>query len=196
MKWLSGRCGTVLGFVTLSAVFAGVLSMVPATGHAAGRTDGARREAAVAVAKPRAAAPRDASVATRSAGCNEALDALSLCKLPTARRSDVDGAAADRRASDPSSVLAMPRAIVAAPGASVAAPSVAVEAPAHLLPVFAFGLALAGLLLGWLGFRAITSSAEPVVPGRANAFRILVPKRSATASVAKERLLHYRTLPN
>lgn len=199
MNWLSGRCGNVVGSMTLGAIVLGLLSVVPATGHATGRTDGARREAAV-VANARVAAPRSVAVPTRSnvkpAGCNEALDALALCKLSTAtsegasRRAGVDGGA-----SDPALVQPVSKPIGAS-GTAFDPPGVAVETPARLLPVFALGLALAALLLGWLGFRAIPSTAGSGVPGRANAFRIGMPKRSATAAVAKERLLHYRTLPN
>ncbi|WP_429600464.1 hypothetical protein [Variovorax sp. PvP013] len=201
--------------MTLGAVVLGVMSMVPATGHATGRTDGARREATV-VAHSRVAPPRNVPVPTRSAGCNEALDALAICKLPatatatatatttttTTRRSGGDGAAPEHRA---------PVAAPAQPAPTATADAVhahaAVEAPGRLLPVFALGLAVAGALLALFGFRAIASAAgrqdpvgrstrrSPGSPGRVNGFRIGSAKRSATAAVAKERLLHYRTAP-
>lgn len=205
MKWLSGRCGNVLGFMAMSTVVAGVLSMVPATGHATGRTEGARGAATV-VAKSRvAAAPRALPTPTRSAGCDEALVALALCKLSTGaaattKRSTADGAAPDRRAFDPAPEQPAPKAIV---GAATAA----VEAPARLLPVFALGLAVAVTLLALFGFRAIASKAgREAAVGRStdrslgstahgSAFRIGFLQKSATAAIAKERLLHYRTAP-
>lgn len=208
MKWLSGRCGNGVGSMTLGAIVLGAMSMFPVTGQATGRTDGAKREAvavAVAVAqKSRAAAPRSVAAPIRPvakpAGCNDAMDALALCKLPTAtataKRSSVEDAASDRRTSDPSDARTAPIAIAAPAVAHVAVPGAAVEAPGHLLPVFALGMALAGVLLGWLGFRAIASKAGGDVPARANGFRLGMPKRSATAALAKERLLHYRTAPN
>lgn len=202
MKWLSGRCGNGVGSMTLGAIVLGAMSMFPVTGQATGRTDGAKREAVAVAQKSRAAAPRNVAAPIRPvvkpAGCNDALDALALCKLPTApatataKRSSVEDAASDRRTSDPSDARTAPVVAVA----HVAAPVAAVEAPGHLLPVFALGLALAGVLLGWLGFRAIASKAGGDVPARANGFRLGMPKRSVTAALAKERLLHYRTAPN
>ena len=206
MKWLSGRCGNGIGSMTLGAIVLGAMSMFPVTGQATGRTDGAKREAVAVAQKSRAAAPRSVAAPIRPvakpAGCNDAMDALALCKLPTttatatAKRSSVEDAASDRRTSDPSDARAAPVVIAAPAVAHVAAPGAAVEAPGHLLPVFALGLALAGVLLGWLGFRAIASKAGGDVPARANGFRLGMPKRSATAALAKERLLHYRTAPN
>ncbi len=206
MKWLSGRCGNGVGSMTLGAIVLGAMSMFPVTGQATGRTDGAKREAVAVAQKSRAAAPRSVAAPIRPvakpAGCNDAMDALALCKLPTApmtataKRSSVEDAASDRRTSDPSDARAAPVAIGAPAVAHVAAPGAAVEAPGHLLPVFALGMALAGVLLGWLGFRAIASKAGGDVPARANGFRLGMPKRSATAALAKERLLHYRTAPN
>lgn len=206
MKWLSGRCGNGVGSMTLGAIVLGAMSMFPVTGQATGRTDGAKREAVAVAQKSRAAAPRSVAAPVRPvakpAGCNDAMDALALCKLPTttatatAKRSSVEDAASDRRTSDPSDARAAPVAIGAPAVAHVAAPGAAVEAPGHLLPVFALGMALAGVLLGWLGFRAIASKAGGDVPARANGFRLGMPKRPATAALAKERLLHYRTAPN
>ena len=208
MKWLSGRCGNGVGSMTLGAIVLGAMSMFPVTGQATGRTDGAKREAVAVAQKSRAAAPRSVAAPIRPvakpAGCNDAMDALALCKLPTttatatatAKRSSVEDAASDRRTSDPSDARAAPMAIAAPAVAHVAGPGAAVEAPGHLLPVFALGMALAGVLLGWLGFRAIASKAGGDVPARANGFRLGMPKRSATAALAKERLLHYRTAPN
>ena len=205
MKWLSGRCEAVWGCMTLGAVVLGVMSMVPATGHATGRTDGARREATV-VAHARVAPPRDVPVPTRSAGCNEALDALAICKLPATatatRRSSADGVAPEHRA--PVAAPAQPAPTATADAAHAPA---AVEAPGRLLPVFALGLAVAGALLALFGFRAIASATgrqEPVgrstrrslgSPGRGNGLRIGLAKKSATAAIAKERLIHYRAAP-
>jgi hypothetical protein len=206
MKWLSGRCGNGVGSMTLGAIVLGAMSMFPVTGQATGRTDGAKREAVAVAQKSRAAAPRSVAAPIRPvakpAGCNDAMDALALCKLPTAtatataKRSSVEDAASDRRTSDPSDARTAPMAIAAPAVAHVAVPGAAVEAPGHLLPVFALGMALAGVLLGWLGFRAIASKAGGDVPARANGFSLGMPKRSATAALAKERLLHYRTAPN
>jgi hypothetical protein len=200
--------------MTLGAVVLGVMSMVPATGHATGRTDGVRREAAVVVvAHSRVAPPRNVPVPTRSAGCNEALDALAICKLPATatatattttatRRSGGDGAAPEHRAP-----VAAPAQPVPTATADAAHAHAAVEAPGRLLPVFALGLAVAGALLALFGFRAIASAAgrqdpvgrstrrSPGSPGRVNGFRIGSATTSATAAVAKERLLHYRTAP-
>ena len=111
--------------MTLGAIVLGAMSMFPVTGQATGRTDGAKREAVAVAQKSRAAAPRSVAAPIRPvakpAGCNDAMDALALCKLPTttatatatAKRSSVEDAASDRRTSDPSDARTAPVAIAA-----------------------------------------------------------------------------------
>ena len=193
MKWLSSGLRNFFWCMTLGAVILGVLSVFLGTGHAAVRTEG-MQASAPGMAPSNAAVPSNLTVSTESRksveGCNEALDALSLCTLPKnfKKPSSNDEAGQVHQAVSPAPEKAAPEKVV------VDAAKDAGGAPFPTLPVLAFSLAVAGALLAAFNFCAMSLKEGRENPARQAMVRSLgFLSKSPTAAIAKERLLQFRT---